>query len=426
MMATRDWSSVPGPEDVTRAVTENGIVVLSRENFQSPSVVINGYLPCGSMYDPEDLLGLSYFTSRALMRGTQQHTQQQIYEILEGIGASLGIGAGMHSISFSGRALAEDLPVLLDVLAESLASPVFPEIEVERLRAQLLTSLAIREQDTEQRASLVFDSLVYAGHPYSRPEDGYPDSVARITRADLLDFHHTYYAPSGMVITVVGAINREQVRDEVQQRFGVWQNPAPVQPDFPPFQPLSAPVREHIALEEKFQTDLVVGCLGPSRMAADYLPASLGNHILGQFGMMGRIGESVRERAGLAYHASSSLNGGMLGGTWEVEAGVNPENTERAIDLIEKELRRFIAEPVTEEELSDSQSNLIGQIPLWLESNNGVASAILRMERFELGLDYYRRYPDLLRAITREQIQAAARKYLDVDHLAAVSAGPGE
>jgi zinc protease len=418
------WSSVPGPEDIARGETSNGIVVLARENFQSPSVVVSGYLLSGSMYDPEDLLGLAMFTSRCLMHGTQNHTQGEIYEALEGIGAGLGFGAGVHSATFGGRALAEDLPVLLDLLAESLMLPVFPEIEVERLRAQMLTALAIREQDTEQRASLAFEKLIYARHPYGRPEDGYQQTVSQIRRADLLRFHEDHYAPQGMVISVVGAVPRMQVLEEVQKRLGSWVKTTTAEPIFPDFQALEKPVREHISLAEKYQTDIVLGTLGPARSAEDYLAASLGNHILGQFGMMGRIGESVRERAGLAYYASSSLTGGLLGGSWEVDAGVNPENVDQAIALIQKELSAFVEEPVSGEEISDSVSNLVGQIPLWLESNNGVASALLRMERFDLGLDYYRRYPGLLKAITPEDILITARKYLDLEHLAVVSAGP--
>lgn len=420
----RDWSSIPGPEDIVRQETGNGIVVLARENFHSPSVVISGYLMSGSLYDPEDKLGLAMFTSRALMRGTGQHTQQEIYEALEGIGASLGFGASVHSATFGGRALAEDLPLLLDLLMESLTAPTFPEDEVQRLRAQMLTALAIREQDTEDRASLAFEEAVYAGHPYARPEDGYPQTVMNISRQDLLAFHRQHYTPKGMVIAVVGAVPRSQVVDEVQKRLGAWQNHVNRPQAEYLLKPLEATVRRHIALEEKFQTDIVLGTLGPARTSPDFLAANLGNHILGQFGMMGRIGESVRERAGLAYHASSSLNSGILGGTWEVDAGVNPENVERAIDLIQQELAHFVHAPVTAEEIADSKSNLIGQIPLWLESNQGVASALLRMERFALGLDYYRRFPGLLQSITPEEVLEVAKHYLENKPLAVISAGP--
>ena len=174
----------------------------------------------------------------------------------------------------------------------------------------------------------------------------------------------------------------------------------------------------------KVQTDLLMGTLGPKRGSPDYMAASLGNNILGQFGMMGRIGDVVREQEGLAYHASTSLNGWITAGTWEVSAGVNPANLTRAIDLILGELRRFISEPVTSDELHDSQANYTGRLPLSLESNAGVANAVLSLERFQLGLDYYQRYAGLVESVTPAQILEVARCYLNPDTFAIVSAGP--
>jgi zinc protease len=188
---------------------------------------------------------------------------------------------------------------------------------------------------------------------------------------------------------------------------------------------MQSAVRKHIPLPGKIQTDLVIGTNGPKRHARDYMAASLGNNILGQFGMMGRIGDVVREKAGLAYSASASLSSSIAGGSWEVSAGVNPANLQRAIDLIVSELRRFVEEPVTLEELQDSQANFIGRLPLSLESNAGVANALLNIERFTLGLDYYRRYPDLVRAVTPQAVLETARSYWNLDCLAVVSSGPG-
>ncbi len=423
--AKNSWTSIPGPDDIHRVELKNGVVVLARENFSSPSVVINGYLGGGSMNDPEDKLGLALFTSQALMRGTQEHTQQEIFERLESAGASLGFSVGVHTATFGGRALAEDLGLLLETLEECVRRPVFPQDEMARLRAQLLTSLAIRDQDTEQQASLTFEKLVFKGHPYGRPEDGTTETMGLITAADAADFHRKYYSPRGLVIVVVGALSVRQAVDAVEKVFGDWESSEPPEmPVFPDFQRITTIVRQHIPMQDKYQVDLELGTLGPSRKSDEYMPLSLGNHILGQFGMMGRIGESVRERAGLAYYAGSSVNSGLLGGSWAVTAGVNPENVEKAIDLIRQELKRFVEKPVTSDEISDSVSNLVGQLPLSLESNAGVASALVRMERFDLGLDYFRRYPDLLRAIQPTDILQAARRWLNVEHLVIASAGP--
>jgi zinc protease len=138
---------------------------------------------------------------------------------------------------------------------------------------------------------------------------------------------------------------------------------------------------------------------------------------------MGRIGDVVREQAGLAYHASTSLSAWKKAGSWEVTAGVNPVNLDRAVDLILVELERFIREPVSGNELSDSQTNFIGRMPISFESNAGVASALLRLERYDLGLDYYQRYPQMVMDTTPEIILEAARRYIDMDKLCIISAG---
>jgi zinc protease len=419
-----NWNTLPGPHDITRNVLPNGITLLSRSNFNSPSVVISGYLGAGSLFDPPEKLSLAYFTCQGLMRGNEKHDFQQIYDLLESSGASLGFGASVHTASFGGRSLVEDLPLLLQILSESVRLPVFPSDQIERLRARLLTSLAIRAQDTSEMASLNFDEIIFANHPYGRPEDGYPETVQNVSREDIINFHKTHYGPRGMVLVVVGAISAQEVIDQVQSFLGDWQNPQQLEaPELPAIRQLTQTTRKHIAIPEKTQTDLVIGTHGPKRKSPDYLAASLGNSILGQFGMMGRIGDIVREQAGLAYHASTDLNAWIAGGSWEVTAGVNPGNLQRAIDLILQELNRFVSEPVSNEELGDNQANFIGRLPLSLESNNGVANALLNLERFQLGLDYYQKYLDLIKQITPEMVLETARLYIHPDQLAIISAG---
>ncbi|MEA3439055.1 MAG: pitrilysin family protein, partial [Chloroflexota bacterium] len=319
--STSSTHSLPGPDDIMRVVLPNGIVVLGRANFNSPSVVINGYLPAGGINDPDKLLGLADFCASALMRGTDKRDFFQIYDLLESAGASLGIGGGVHLVSYSGRALVEDIDLLLELLAESLRQPIFPDEQVERLRTQILTGLAIRSQQTRAMASLTFDQIVYDGHPYSRPEEGYPETVSAISREDLVGFHQRNYGPRGMVVTVVGAVDPGQIVDQIARFFGDWQNPQQPEPTtLPPLKPLPEVVQRGVEIPGKSQADIVLGAAGPARSAADYVAASLGNSVLGQFGMMGRIGASVRDQAGLAYYAYSSLGGGLGPGPWYVSA----------------------------------------------------------------------------------------------------------
>lgn len=417
--------SLPGPDDITRAELSNGIVVLTRPNFNSPSVVIHGYMLTGGLFDPDEKLGLGAFTASALMRGTARRDFQNIYDTLESVGAGLGIDGGTHTTGFSGRALAEDLDMLLNLTREALREPAFPPDQVERLRAHILTGLAIRAQDTGEMASLIFDEIVYAGHPYSRSEDGLPETVRAIQREDLAWFHQKHYGPQGMVIAVVGAVEPSEAIEKVARMLGDWQNTdQPSPPELPSVQPLEGVTQKRVVLPGKSQADLVLGTSGPPRSSSDYLPASLGNSVLGQFAMYGRIGDAVRERAGLAYYAYSSLSGGIGPGPWYVSAGVSPNNILKATDLILAEIGRFVNEPVSEDELNDSKANYIGRLPLSLESNSGVAGALLSLERHNLGLDYYQRYAELVSSVSREEVFEASRRYLDPGRLAIAIAGP--
>jgi zinc protease len=274
-------------------------------------------------------------------------------------------------------------------------------------------------------ATLAFDSLVYAKHPYRRSEEGYPETIQAISRDDLVEFHHQYLGPVGMVIAIVGAVEPQKAVDMVISVLGDWRNPdQPPPPELPPLTLLTKTQRQSVTIPGKYQADIVMGVAGPARLSPDYFAAVLGNNVLGQFGMMGRIGDVVREKAGLAYYAHSSLAGGLGPGPWTISAGVDPANIENAIQLIRQEVARFVSEPVDAEELSDSQANFIGRLPLTLETNGGVAGALLNLERYDLGLDYYRRYPDLVRGVTVEQVLETARAYLHPDRLAIGIAGP--
>lgn len=424
-MSKTKTNSLPGPEDIHREVLSNGITILTRSNFNSPSVSISGYIQTGSLLDPDEKLGLADFATSALMRGTDKHTFDSLFNELESVGASFGFDSGLHTTGFSGRVLAEDLSLLLGLLSETMRQPVFPADEVEKLRSQLLTGLAIRLQDTSDMADITFDEILYEGHPYARSEDGNPDTIKAITRQELADYHRLGFGPRGMVISVVGAVEPKKAIDLVQRALGDWKNPEQRElPPLPELKILDETVKRHFKIAEKSQADIVIGSNGPRRKDPEFMAASLGNSILGQFGMMGRVGETVREKAGLAYYVYSSLSAGVGPGAWTVNAGVNPLKVKKAGGLIVKELKRFVKEAVTAEELADNQANFIGRLPLAFESNGGVAGSLVNIERYDLGLDYYRRYPDLVRKVTAADVLEAARKYLDPERLAVATAGP--
>jgi zinc protease len=425
-MAGQNGVSIPNSKTITREVLPNGIVVLIYENHAAQSVVVSGSLRAGSQYETPEKNGLAALVASALMRGTATRDFNALAAALEDIGADLGHSAGNHRVGFFGKALAEDLDTLLDVLADTLCNPTFPHAQVERLRGEVITGLQIRQQDTRYRASRAFHEALYPeNHPYHYSVRGSLDSVSNLTVDDLIQFHKTHYGVDGMIIGIVGAVNAGEALEAVRARLGEWNNPdQPPEPQLPTVTPPEAQTRNVIALAGKTQADIVMGVPGPSRFAPDYLPAMLANSILGQFGMMGRIGASVREKLGLAYYAYSQMEGGFGQSPWMVAAGVNPANIELAIERSIDELRRIISEPVGADDLDDNQAWVVGRIPLQLESNEGIVSSILNMELYGLGLDYLVNFRSLIYGLTRDDLLNAARHYLTPDKLVIGVAGP--
>lgn|SRR5574341_169012 len=426
-MAKQKTHTLPGTGDILRVELDNGLIVLARENFTSPSVVVEGVLRGGSVQETRDQAGLASFHSSLLTRGTRKHTFAELYEIIESLGASLDVDSGGHTYSFGTKSLAEDLPTMLSLLSEVFREPTFPAEYVEKVRGQIITGLQMRAHNTRSMASLTFRELAYPpDHPYAISQDGYLETIAAITRDDILAFHR-HLGPNGAVIVIVGAVKAEQAAEMVKEIFGDWRNPdQPPIPQAPGVPRVENIRRKHVAIPGKSQSDIVLGFPGPPRSAPDFQAARLGNSILGQFGMYGRLGDTVREDQGLAYYSYSQLSGGFGPGPWQVIAGVAPENVERAVESIRHEIQRMVEEPVTDEELSDNKSFFKGQLLLSLETNEGVAGSILNIEKHQLGLDYLRQYPTMIDAITAHEIQAAAQNYLNPEAYALAVAGPGQ
>jgi zinc protease len=416
---------IPGPEDIVRTELENGITLLVRESHACPSAVATGFVCAGSADESRDRAGLSAFTASALLRGTAKRSFESIFDELESVGANASIGGGVHSTGFAGKSLAEDLPLVLDVLAEALRHPTFPKAEMEKLRGQIITDLQERAHDTQRMAGLAFNELAYPdAHAYSRSVNGYLETVGSLRREDLVQFHAERYAPQGAVIVLVGAISSAEALALVEQAFGDWQH-AKVERDPLPEAPRPKQATERrVGIPGKTQADIVLGYPGPARTHPRFLEAALCNSILGVFGMMGRLGENVREEQGLAYYSYSRVSGGPGPGPWLVSAGVDPANVDLAVASIRNEIRRISGELVDDPELADNKAFLTGSLPLRLETNGGQARTILEMERYSLGLDYLQRYAGLIEAISAEQVREAARGWLDPDAYALAVAGP--
>lgn len=419
-------SSIPSSENITRRELPNGVVLLVRENFDARSVVISGGFAAGAIFEDPAKAGLAAITAEALTYGTTNRDYATLNETLESGGLSLDYNGGRYLVSFSGKALAEDFELLAELWADTLRNPTFPAEYVEIIKAQVLTGLQYSQQDTRYRAGEAFRKLLYpSDHIQHRESSGTIETVQNISAEDLRAYHAAQYGPAAMIIAVVGAVEAEKVVSIFERLIGDWQNQTQksdfTQPD------LNNPAQIQsgsIALKGKTQSDIILGVIGPSRFDTDYQAARMANNVLGVFGMMGRLGKSVREEKGLAYYSYSSVNGGLHRGAWQVSAGVSPKDVKLAIESIRLEIARMIDEPVSAEDLADNQANLTGRLPLILESNSGVASNLIAMERYKLGLDYLQNYHSMIYALTLDDVKAAMGRYWHPEGFCVAVAGP--
>lgn len=416
--------SIPDSNTILRERFANGSTLLAYPNPTSPAVYFTGYMQPGAIAVPEDQIGLPSFTTDMLITGTKRLNFQQLHDKIESIGASLSMGTGHLSTTFFGQCLREDLETIWSLLVEVIQEPAFAEKQFKRVRNQILTGIAIQNQDTAEMASQAFNQALYGTHPYAYPDIGCAQTVANLQKDQLEAFHQTHYGPKGLVLAVSGGIEPEMAQEIFSRTIASWQVENQGSPTLlPPFNPPTSSIRTHVPLEGKNQSDLIIGVPAPKTISRDYQVCSIGNAIFGKYGMMGRIGRVVREKAGLAYEVSSHLGAGIGPTAWTISAGVNPDNLEKAITLLKKELERFRGEPVTQQELLDVKTQSLGRLPLSLETNSGIASVLVSLERYGYSLDHLRELPGIIESVTAEEILAAAQRYWDMDKLVITSAG---
>ncbi|HLY22928.1 MAG TPA: pitrilysin family protein [bacterium] len=426
-MAEAGVRAVPiTPETVTRRQLPNGAVVLVRESHAHPALTVRGYLPAGVRVDPPGRDGLAVLAASMLTRGTARHTSQELALELDSMGASVGVSADIEGAGFSARCLAEDAERVLELLTEVLLRPTFPPEEVEKQRGKIITAIRESRLDTRAAADKAFRAAAFPhGHPHHRPAEGEEETVAAVTRDDLAAFHRQRYRPDGLVVTVVGDAAAEWVVDRLARAFEGWgPAAAPAPPPVPAAGPAPSVQRRRVEIPGKTQADVVLGVPGFPRTSPDYYAGMMADLILGRLGLMGRLGARVRDEEGLAYYVYSQAQGGFFGGPWAVRAGVNPANVARAIEGILREIEGFHREPARGDELRDARDYLTGSLALRLETDGGIAQALLELELFDLGLDYLPRFPALINGVTPEQMGEVARRYLRLDGYTVATAVP--
>ena len=403
----------------------NGTVVIAKHSPTTPAVTIHASFAAGTVFDPPEQPGLAHFVSRTIDRGTETRTADDIAEELDSRGVSLGVTVNRHALWIICTCLVEDLEAMLAILADIAMHPIFPEAEVSNRRGEIITLI---RQDEDNPAPVANEGLMAAlygdTHPYGRRPRGSVESVEAIDRAALRRFHAERFRPAALSLVMVGDVSPASAVAAADAAFGSWKGEPPAALVLPEVPPASKRTVRVISMMNKAQTDIGYGFTSVRRSDPAYYAYWLMNNILGQYSLGGRLGDSIRERQGMAYYVFSALDANLIPGPLMVRAGVSPTNVDRAVASIDEELERMRADGPTDREMTESRQYLIWSMPRTLETNVGIASFLQTAEFFGLGTDYDVRIPGLLQAVTRDEVHAAARRTLNPETATIVIAGP--
>jgi len=409
----------------TRVVLDNQVVVLAKETNATPAITINLAIRAGSICDPPDAHGLTYLLSRVIDRGTSTQSADEIAEDLDSRGTALTTVVSRHLFLVACTCLSSDFEKILALVGAVVMTPSLPESEIATRKGEVITAIRQDEDNPAVRAYEALMTLLYpADHPYGWRTKGTIDTVEAVTRDRLVGQHAERFAPSLLTAVIVGDVAASAAVDAAARVFAAWRAQTPAAPILPPVTPVSRRKRLVVSMMNKAQADIAYGFTTIRRADPDYYAYWIMNNALGQYAIGGRLGDSIRERQGMAYYVGSTLDANVAEGPLVVRAGVNPANVDRAVASIDQEIARLASEGLTDKELFDCRRYLIGAIPRALETNAGIANFLQTVEFFGLGLDYDMKVPSLLNRVTLDEVNAAARRTLDPDRASVVIAGP--
>ncbi|MBE9045678.1 insulinase family protein [Pleurocapsales cyanobacterium LEGE 10410] len=402
-----------------RLVLENGITLIVVENQAADIISGRFFLKgAGTIIEQSEQAGLAHLVSAVITKGTENLSALEIAEKIESIGAGLGADASTDYFSLSLKTVSSDFPVMLKLLGEIMRSPTFPKSEVELERK--LTLQGIRSQK-EQPFNVAFNQLrqqMYPQHPYGISVLGTETSVTALTRANLQQYHQTYFRPDNLVISLSGRITKQQAVDLIAEVFDDWQNPSQPCPTYRSNSLIVNPSQREI-IQDTQQSIVMLGYLGTKVNLEDYPVLKLLSTYLGN-GLSSRLFVELREKRGLAYDVSAFFPTRLDTAPFITYMGTAPSNTEIAIEGLSTEVERLTKETLTEEELQGAKNKLLGQYALGKQTNGEIAQTYGWYETLGMGVEFDNDFQATIPPITSDMVLEVANKYLSQPYISIV------
>jgi zinc protease len=389
-----------------------------------PLVDVRVVFDAGSARDG-DRFGLANLTSGMLDTGAGDWDADAIAQRLENVGALLGTGAGRDSAYVTLRSLThpEKLAVAVETARVVLARPRFDAKDFDRERNRALLGIKQQGEDPGEIAEIAFMKALYGDHPYAHPTEGLKETVEKLTRENLVDFHKRTYTVKNGIVVIVGDVQRTDAEKIAEQLLA----DLPEGEALPPLpEPTAKPGPETLKTAyPSEQTHIYAGVPGMKINDPDYFPLYVGNHTLGGSGLVSRIMEEVREKRGFAYNAYSYFIPMRVTGPFEI--GLQTKNTQaqEALDVALKTVRDFIDKGPTDKELDAAKKNIIGGFVLRLDSNQKLTAEVANIGFFNRPLDYLNTFTQKVEAVTREDVKRAFMARVDIDKLQTILVGGG-
>jgi zinc protease len=405
--------------------TENGARVLFLQSRNLPILDVNVEFPAGSGRDEPGKEGLARMTLALMKKGTRKLDEHRISEQLAGIGAQLSGNIDLDRSGFALRTLSyrDDRRVALAVLRDILASPSFPEAVLEREKVRNVAFLEERQTRPNVIVAQTFQKELYGDHPYAATGAGEPETIAALTRDDLLAFHRRYFVSDEAVVTIVGDVSTDEARRIASEltadlpRAGepVLQLPAVTHP---------AESTEVVIPHSASQAHVRIGMPGVRRGDPDYYPLWVAVQILGGNGMTSLLNAELREKRGLTYSAYSYFSPYFRRGPFVITLQTRQDQAWDALDVALSTLEQFVTDGPTEAQLRAAKQYLIGGFGLNIDSNAELAGYLAMVGFYQLPLDYIDRFPDEIGKVTLEDVRDALQRRLAPSRTVTVVVGP--